>query len=78
MTRMQRVCADWISGNPPNPRHPRSISSRIETPSERLPKIFLLASSRLGVRLLTADQVYDWVVNVAWSRITRILTNFDE
>jgi len=27
MTRIERIGADWISENPPNPRHPRAIST---------------------------------------------------
>jgi hypothetical protein len=45
MTRIGQVCADLISENPPNPRHPRSISSLISTRSERFRFFFW----RLGV-----------------------------
>ncbi len=47
MTRIERIFADWISANPPNPRHPRSIPSFIRTQPERLPLRFLCISAPL-------------------------------
>jgi len=35
MTRIERMIADWISADSPNPRHPRAILILISTQSER-------------------------------------------